>query len=373
MIKLTYKTMLFLLLGFVTTVSAETSDFKKEFTREVHESFNVSSGVDFSVQNRHGDINIATWGKSEIEIDVLIKVKSNNSEKAQQFLNEIEIAFDASSSRVSAETIIPNNDKPWWSGWFGNNKNLNYEVHYTINAPESMSTHLINKYGNIKQASINGDCEVTNKYGDVFLEDVSGRLDLNLGYGKASIGSVGDSEMQVKYSSVKLVDAGDMRMSTKYSDFKIKSCGDMTAYTKYDDYRIGEMTSLKNDGKYDEFTIQTINDINIDTKYTDVDIQQLNGTGIFDTAYGSVDVSSTGSNLEKIRINSKYTDYKFGIDGDFNLDFEGSRTDLHVSKPYEKYSSHKDGGDLKIGAYRGSKGGGAQISAYMRYGGLKIM
>lgn len=373
MTKLTYNLILFLVATLSTSLQAAEPAIKKEITREVHEIFDVSPGAKLSVQNKYGDINVTTWNKNQIKIDVLIKVKSSNTEKAQKFLDEISIDFNSTSSKVSALTTYPdNNNSSWWSGWFGNGKNIDYEVHYTIQAPTQMSTHLVNKYGDIVQASIDGDSEVTNKYGNISYKDVSGDFDLTLGYGKATIGEVGDAKMQVKYSSIKLISSKDLSVSTKYSDFKIKSCDHMTSTTKYDEYSIESMTSLKNDGKYDEFVIGSIDDINIDTKYTDLNINTLNSKGIFDTRYGNVNVKSTGSNLNKITINSKYTGYEFNIANDFHLNFDGSKTDLHVKQPYEKYQSHKDGSDLQVKAYRGSKEGGAQIIANMRYGDLDI-
>lgn len=369
---MTYKLTLALLLGFCFTLQASEPIFKKEITREVHETFDVSSGAKLGIQNKHGDISISTWNKNQIQIDVLIKVKTSNSEKGEKFLNAIEIDFESSSSKVRAKTIYPDQEKNWWSGWFGNNKNLDYEVHYTVQAPSDISTVLINKYGNISQQSIGGDSDVTNKYGDIFFEDVSGNLSLDLGYGKAKVGEVGNSKMQIKYSSLKLISVNNLEITTKYSNIKIKNCNLLDAHTKYDDYAIETVGSMKNNGKYDEFKIGSIDVFDIDTKYTDVNITSLNQKASFETKYGSVDIGSTGNSLEKINIQSKYTGYNFNISGDFHLDFDGSKTDLHVTKPYEKYHSEKDGSDLILKAYRGSKSGGASISAYMRYGGLGI-
>lgn len=372
MTKLTYKLILFLTIGLNVTLSASEPTLKKEYTREVHKTFDVSPGVNLSVENRYGDINIAKWDKNEIQIDVLIKVNSTNEEKAQTFLEDMKIDFNSSATKVKARTIYPDNNNSWWSSWFVSGKNLDYEVHYTINAPENMSTSLINKYGNINQASISGDCDIVNKYGNIFLNDISGDLDLNLGYGKAAIGAVGNAKMQVKYSTIKMEETNNLEISTKYSSVKIKRCGKMNSYTKYDDYSIESIGSLKNDGKYDEFEIGTIGNINIDTKYTDVKINMLQSNAIFETRYGGVNIISSGNNLEKISINSKYTGYAMDIVGDFNLDFEGSRSDFHLGQPNEKYSSHKDGNDLTVRAFRGNKEGGAMISVYMRYGGLNI-
>ena len=346
---------------------------KKELTRELTETFDVSSGVNFGVHNKYGDINITTWNKNQIQVDVLMKVKSSNTEKAQKFLDGIKIDFQSSSSKVTAKTVYPDQkNNSWWSNWFGNGKNIDYEVHYTIHAPADMNTSLINKYGNISQTSIDGNCSVTNKYGDIFFEDVADDLTLNLGYGKATIGKVGNATFEVKYSSIKIDEARDMTIATKYSKIKINQCARVTAQTKYDNYEIGNMVSLQYKGKYDDFKIGTIEDISVDTKYTDIRINTLHNQGIFDTGYGSVVVRETGQRLKRIAISSKYTKYGFVIPGDFHLTFDGSHSNLHINKPYEKYVYDKDGSDLKVKAYRGSKEGGTEITAKMKYGGLDI-
>ena len=370
--KLTYKLTILLALCLNASLYATGPTFKEEISKEIHETFNVSSGVDLGIENKYGDVNITTWNKNQIQVDVVIKVHSNNKEKAQKFLDGITVDFSASSSRVEAKTVYPDRDNnSWWSSWFGNDKNLKFEVHYTVQAPQQMSTHLINKYGNISLASIDGDCDVVNKYGNITLGDISGDLEFNLGYGKAKIGSVGDSEMTIKYSEIKVESVKELRISTKYSHLKINDCEQMISQTKYDDYTIGSLGSFKNEGKYDEFNIGSVNIFSLDTKYTDVNIGVLGQKAQFETKYGSVEIKETNNGLEGINIQSKYTDYDLHVDGDFHLNFHGSRTDLHVSKPNEKYRSEKDGSDLTIMAYRGSKNG-AQIVADMRYGGLTI-
>jgi hypothetical protein len=373
MTKLTYNLMLILFIGLSISLQAAEPTFKKEFTREVHESFDVSLGASLGIQNKHGNISISTWDKNKIQIDVLIKVKANNAEKGQNLLNAIKVDFSSSSSKVSATTIFPDEENTsWWSGWFNKKENLDYEVHYTIQAPEQISTTLINKYGNIVQETIDGDSEVTNKYGDISYKNVSGDLDLNLSYGKATIGEIGNSKMQIKFGSLKILSVQALEITTKHSDVKIKQCKRMVSDTKYDDYVIGSLGTLKNSGKHDDFTIESIDVIDIDTKYTDINIKSLKHKANFETRNGNVDIESTANGLEKIIIESKYTGYNFSIDGDFHLNFEGSHTDLHMKQPYEKYQSEKDDSELKIMAYRGSKEGGAMISAHMRYGGLDI-
>ncbi|MEM9548263.1 MAG: hypothetical protein AAGA77_19935 [Bacteroidota bacterium] len=370
--KVTYKLIFFLVAGTFLPLHASEPTFKEEFTREVHKTFDVSSGANLKVQNKHGDIVIETWDKNQIQIDVLLKVKSNNSEKAQKFLNEIDIDFSSSRSHVSAQTVYPDNNKSWWSNWFGDNNNLDYEVHYTINAPSVISTSIINKYGTITQASIDGDCDVTNKYGDIYLDNISEDLVLNLGYGKAKAGVVGNTIVEMKSSTLKIEEASDIEMTVKHSKIKIERLSHMKLESKYNSFDIGKVNTVSYSGKYDEIEIETIGTIDVEAKYSDLKIGQLNQEGSFDTKKGAVRIVSTGSSLQKIKIAAKYTDYKFNFSEDFHLEFLGSHSNLELKEPYKTYLSDKDGSDLRLKAFRGSKDKGVQIVADMRYGGLII-
>jgi len=370
---LNYKIILVLMfLGAYALLPAAPAHITTELTREIHETFDVTQGVKLAIHNKHGHLSISTWDKNQVQVDVLIKVKSSNSENAQNFLNDIMIDFDASPSNVQMKTVYPDQNNSWWNDWFGNKNNIDYEVNYTVKAPKNMHSHLINKYGDITQSSIDGNCHVTNKYGNIIFDNVSGNLVVNLGYGKGTFGSSGDTKMQVKYSTIKMMSTKDLECTTKYSEIKINNSDNVVAQTKYDVYRIENLVSLKNNGKYDEFYIQSIDKIGMETKYTHVKIGQLNHTAIFETKYGSIAVNATTSSLDRIEIESKYTHFTFDIEHDFNVKFDGDKANLHISKPYETYYKNKDGSDLEIKAFRGSKEGGVRISADMKYGELNI-
>lgn len=362
----------FALLAMVNICHAEDPIFKKELTREIHEIFDVSSDVLVGVHNKYGDVSINTWDKNQVKVDVYIKVKTNNQDKAKRFLDGINIKFSTSSNKIGMVTEYPDqNNSSWWGGWWSSSSNMDYEVNYKIMAPEGMSSNLINKYGNISQTSIKGSTEVVNKYGDIYLEDIGESLTLGLGYGKAKVGYANEATMQIKYSEVKLESCGDITMTSKYSDFVFGDCGNMILDSKYDEFSIQSANSIRNEGKYDDIVVGTLGSILIDTKYSDIRIGKLLNKANFDTSYGSVKIKSNDS-AEKIVIDARYTDYRIGLDSDFHLDFDGSYSSLSVDKPYEKYDYDKDGSSLKAKLYRGSKSAKLQIVVEMKYGGLNI-
>ena len=120
------------------------------FTKEknISKSFNVTSDAMLQTSNSYGNINVYLWDENKISIQVNIKVSGNNEDKVNEKLNSIDIAFDASDSKVSAATIFGN------SNW-KNGTNLNFEINYTIKIPRNGNIALANKYGNIGIEKLN--------------------------------------------------------------------------------------------------------------------------------------------------------------------------------------------------------------------------
>ena len=362
---------LFFLLG--SGVISANPILKKQLTKEIHKSFDVDSDALLGVQNKYGDIKITTWGRNIIEVDVLIKVKTGSESKAKEYLEGINVEFSSSSSKVGMKTIYPDQESSsWWSSWWDNSNNIDYEVHYMIRAPEGISTNLINKYGTISQTSIGGSSDVTNKYGDIYFDNVGGDLTLDLGYGKSKVANTKNVTVEIKCSTLKIESCENLKMTSKYSDFSFGDCGNMVLSTKYDEFTIESAKQIENSGKYDDFRIGIAESLIVDTKYSTIEVKELLKKCQAETKYGSVQVKSTGAKMESISVESKYTDYRFGVSSDFSINFIGDRSDLSINVPHEKYHSEKDGNELSVKAYRGNKNAMLKISADLKYGGLII-
>ena len=363
--------LLFFLVGQADMIASPGA--KKQLIKEVHESFEVNFDALLGVQNKYGDITITTWDQNTIDVDILIKVKTSDKSRGQTFLEGINIDFSSSRSKVGMETTYPDQENSsWWSSWWSNSDNLDFEVHYTIKAPEGISTKLYNKYGTISQASIEGSSHVVNKFGDIYLNNVGGDVSLNLGYGKAKITRAKNVNVEIKNSTLSIVECLDISITSKYSDFIFGTCGDMSLDSKFDEFIIESAGVIENEGKFDDFKIGEAEGLIIETKNTTVAIKRLNKICKVETKYGSVNINSTGPNLELISLESKHTEYNIGVDSDFRLMFLGEHSNLSIDGPYEKDQYVEDGSDLNVKAHRGSNNANLKISAELRYGSLKI-
>ena len=72
--------------------------------KTVKKEFTVNKDALLKVDNSYGNIDIVTYDGNTISIEVNIKTNSNNEDKAQKKLDEINIEFNGSSSLVEAKT-----------------------------------------------------------------------------------------------------------------------------------------------------------------------------------------------------------------------------------------------------------------------------
>ena len=85
----------------------------KEFERNIKKSSPISANGLVELSNTRGTIDVRTWNKNEVSIDVLITVNARNIGDANQVFDRIQIKFDSYKNKVNSRTII--HDVPKWN------------------------------------------------------------------------------------------------------------------------------------------------------------------------------------------------------------------------------------------------------------------
>jgi len=310
------KTALVVLLLLSTMVSVTTAGIpfkKKEFTKKIEKTFDISADGKVDLSNRYGQVTVKTWEQNKVEINVLIKVNSRDEDDADETFDRIDIEFSNSANFVSAATHIESKSYSGggWLNWFGGGSysSDDYSIHYTVQMPSSNDLVVANKYGNATIEDIEGDADMTIKYGNIDMGNIGGDFTLNLGYGNATLGNSGNADVTIKYSNFKAKNLKNLRIESKYSKMKIEGADDVRSQTKYDN--------------------------------------------------------------REIRLEGRYTDFKMGVTGDFQLDARSSYGSIRYPDNTEIQIDKEKSHDHEVEGYRGSKNGG-MIKARMEYGGLKV-
>lgn len=94
------------------TVQSEQQDVQ-EFTKTVKKEFPINATGTVDLSNKYGKVDVHTWERDRVKIDVTIVVDARSESTAQEVFNRIQIDFSNDDSFVKAETSIETN-KSWW-------------------------------------------------------------------------------------------------------------------------------------------------------------------------------------------------------------------------------------------------------------------
>ena len=161
---------------------------------------------------------IQSWDKDQIVIDVKVTVDMPNKEKAQKFLDHIDVQFSEGTNVISAKTVI--DDKFNFTGWGDSKK---FSIDYTIKMPVKTDLTLANKYGNTDIDELHGLMNLDIKYGNL----TAGKLTrgnikplskINIAYGKGTIDETGWLDLTERYvGRMDIAKSQAILLDSKYS------------------------------------------------------------------------------------------------------------------------------------------------------------
>ena len=304
---LLYKAVLILFLIPTIVLASNSSNWKGKYTKEktVKKEFNVNKDALLKVNNSYGNIDIVTYDGNTVSIEVNIKTNSNNEEKAQKKLDDINIEFNGSSSLVEAKTKFGKNSSNWWN--WGNNNNVNMEINYVIKMP------------------ITNSVDLNNDYGSINIDKLEGRATINCDYGQIT---------------TKELMADNNSLNFDYTNncyFEYIKSGKINA--DYSGYTVGKTKKLEVSADYTKSTIEVAEDVNYNCDYGSIHIEKANnvtGNGDYLSTrmgdiyknvsikadYGSIEIKQLTSSAGNVNIESDYAGITIGYNSAYNFNFE---------------------------------------------------
>ncbi len=349
-------TLLFLL--FPLLASANNDDRKHEKTKKINKEYTVNANARISLDNKYGDLNITTWDKNRVEIEVIITVKGDDLDRVEEKLEDISVEFTASSNLVEAKTKISKN-KSSWSLW-KNNRNINYKINYNVKMPKSNSADLDNDYGNIYLTDLLGKANINCDYGKISVGNLSAdNNNINLDYcSNSTIAYMKGGNVNVDYSKITIEDSETLKVNTDYSTVKVDKVDSINFNADYGSISIGNAINAIGNSDYTSMRLGTINK-NLNIK----------------ADYGSINVKKLAKGFDNVVIDGQYTGIKIGVDPDavfefeLNLQYAGFRGENSKMEYYKKISKN----NKKY--YQGKFGKGnsnSTINIESQYGGVSI-
>lgn len=355
-----FKTTFLFLVLYTAVLTANDTKFSGKHTKEktIKKEFKVNADALLQVNNSYGNLNISSWNENRVVIEVHIKTNGNNEEKVQKKLDEISVNFEASITRVSAETTFNNKNNGWGWSW-GNSNNVNMQINYTIKVPIKNNIDLNNDYGNIILDRIDGHAKISCDYGRLELGELHGRNNkLNFDYtSKSTIGYMNSGEIKADYSG-----------------FTIEKAGNLIINADYTNASIGTMENLEYSSDYGNMEVKELGNIDGNGDYITVTMGIVHGNVDIVADYGAIKIEELAADAGDVSIRTDYTGLKIGYNSGYHFDFDITTSYAGVSgkEDFTVNISTEKSSDKHYEGYYGTKGSGNRLTLSSDYGGISF-
>jgi hypothetical protein len=312
----TQKFNLGLVLGLLL-LSSQIMYSQDEVKKEFHQEYKTNPNTVLTLDNKYGDMDLKDWDKDLIQIDVVVKVKNTNQEKAEKLLSYIDVVFTVEGDAITAQTVF--DDKFNSTSTWRNDNDLS--IDYTVLMPKDIQLNLYNKYGNAFISELTGRATIGIKYGKlkanrIYRGNEKPLTEIDLGYSDASIEESDWLKISMKYSNLNLNTSGAIVLLSKYSKIYVDKCSSIVIEGKYDVYRFGTLSNLVASSAYSNFEVDEISEkLSMETEYSDCKV------GYIPASFKSID------------IDTKYGGYRLGIDDNASYQLNGQADYAKISYP----------------------------------------
>ncbi len=245
----------------------------QEKIKTYSKSYPAEANDKLQIENKYGRVNINTWTKNEVKVDVQIKGDASDDETAQKFIDAINVSDSKDGNTISFRTVFGNNSGSIWNLFNNMNNHRKIEVNYTVYMPSTMSLEMNNRYGAVVLPSLSGKVTINNAYGSLNAKSLTNPSnELNFKYYEVSIEELAGGEINLSYGSLKLGSVGRLEANVNYAP---------------------------------------------------IDIGKLASSGSLNVRYGGgIKISEISKALKNLDISSSYSSVNIGLKGDESFDFD---------------------------------------------------
>jgi hypothetical protein len=371
-----YNIKLYFIIGILScsfSLIADPANLDHELKKVYSNEYSIDKSGIVELKNRYGKIDVKTWAKPSVKVEVTVIVKANNKSNAESKLKEIAISIVKKGTNVVATTEIESTNQSWWNSWWNASDNIKIEINYVVFMPSDQRSVIENKYGNIHLPDLNAKTIVNLKYGNLQAQNITDDLIMELSYGKATLGKVKNMTSTIAYSDIRCTSVEyNTILTTKYSKIYIDDSKTITASSKYDNYKIGNATTMTMTGAYNDITLGSIGSGTFTLKYTGMEINTLGSALTADVSYGSVTIQNLKTSFKKLVVNTSYAPIKVYGTVPCKVDISGKYFDANLGSDFISNNRVVDGSSKVIQGYKGSDRTNAFITITSKYGDVVI-
>lgn len=317
-------------------------------TKEIQKQFKVSPKTRIEISNKYGKIELNTWDKDSVVIEIKIKVEEKKLSKLEKAIDAIDFDFTQSQHFLIVRTKVGQNKSGFQKEVLKFKETVfqsggNITIDYIIWLPDSNELKVENKFGDIYIGDYKGDVEINLSNGNLKSHDFDGKLNLILNFADATINTINTAVLDCNFSELYIKKAESLRIKSKSTKFEILKIKELDADSRRDNFRIRLAEAVEARGSFSNFRLNELTDrLNLRVDYGDLDIEKI------------------AADFSNIFIESKSTDINLYFDEKSEFDFEitHSKTELDFCREIEideKTTIDEKEKKMKLFGYFGGK------------------
>lgn len=298
---------LFVLVSFLLPVQAM-AQFTD--TKEIKKAYEVTPETRIEITNKYGKVELNTWDKDSVIIDIKIKVEEKKLSKLEKSMDEIDFDFTNSQHFLVARTTVGENRSTLEKELLKFKETLlqsdgNVEINYFVWLPKTNNLRVENKFGDIFIDDYSGEAEIDLSNGNLKSHDFSGKTNITLNFADATINKISTGRLDCNYSDLYIREAGSLKIQSKSSTFEMLEVKEMDVDSRRDKFRVRLADLVEADGSFSNFRFNELTD-----RLT------------LRADYGVLDIEKTAPDFSNIYIESKSTDINLYFNPESNFGFE---------------------------------------------------
>lgn len=278
--------------------------------RSVSRSYPVSRETTLEVRNKYGKIQLATWEKDSVAIEVDILLTESSKSKMKKLKEDIRIDFTGTQSYIIAKTVIKSESgrlaselKSIGNTITGSNKRV--EINYLVRLPAYM------------------DVVLSNKFGDVYMDDLEGQADIELSNGVLNANRLtGNSSISLSFANGMIRELGSANLNLSYSDLVLNEVSQLDMVSKSSKLNVDAVNVLKLESRRDKLYFKKVEFMYGNGNFTQVRVSDFLRECDLHMKYGELTVEHVMPEFSKIYVESDYTDITLYVDREARLAFD---------------------------------------------------
>jgi len=241
--------------------------------------FDATNIKELKLCNKHGYIDLTSWDKNEIVIEVIVNVETTSYNESEKVLDFIRFRNRSYDHTLDFRTVFT---KDFFA-------NYPFTINYNVKVPKHIKLSISNTIGDVRIRHIDGELQLTQSYGKLELKDIASDKNhaLNLSFVEGAIDSIGAVKADFSNCTLNMSNGQSLKGKTNYC---------MASFVNIKNLNINSFT--------DRLTISNSDSLTLKGSHFIGKIDQLNTYGFCELERGQLLVDAAET-IKELTISNK--------------------------------------------------------------------